>query len=104
MHDQSLRPWEHDHVFLGLSHDRNERRTWLVVVLTGVMMVAEIIAGTIFGSMALIADGWHMSTHAAALAISALAYNFARRHVHDPRFSFGRASSANSPPSPVLSS
>jgi cation diffusion facilitator family transporter len=89
MHDGSLQAWEHDHVFLGQSHDRNERRTWLVVVLTAGMMVAEIIAGTIFGSMALIADGWHMSTHAAALAISALAYNFARRHLHDPRFSFG---------------
>jgi cation diffusion facilitator family transporter len=89
MHDRALHTWEHEHVFLGQSHDRNERRTWLVVGLTAVMMVAEIIAGTIFGSMALIADGWHMSTHSAALAISAFAYNFARRHVHDPRFSFG---------------
>lgn len=62
---------------------------WLVVGLTAVMMLAEIIAGTVFGSMALIADGWHMSTHAAALAISALAYNFARRHARDARFSFG---------------
>jgi cation diffusion facilitator family transporter len=60
-----------------------------VVVLTAATMVAEIVAGTIFGSMALVADGWHMSTHAAALAVAALAYRFARRHVHDPRFSFG---------------
>jgi cation diffusion facilitator family transporter len=89
MHDRALHAWEHEHVFLGESHDRNERRTWLVVALTAVMMVAEITAGSIFGSMALIADGWHMSTHAAALAISALAYNFARRHARDPRFSFG---------------
>jgi cation diffusion facilitator family transporter len=89
MHERSLYGWEHEHVFLGENHDRNERRTWLVVGLTTVMMVAEIIAGTVFGSMALIADGWHMSTHAAALAISALAYNFARRHARDPRFSFG---------------
>ena len=89
MHDRSLEAWEHEHVFLGESHDRNERRTWLVVALTAVMMVAEIIAGTIFGSMALVADGWHMSTHATALAISAFAYNFARRHARDPRFSFG---------------
>jgi cation diffusion facilitator family transporter len=89
MHDRSLHAWEHEHVFLGESHDRNERRTWLVVALTATMMVAEIIAGTIFGSMALVADGWHMSTHAAALAISAFAYNFARRHAHDSRFSFG---------------
>ena len=89
MHDRVLEAWEHEHIFLGESHDRNERRTWLVVGMTTVMMVAEIVAGTIFGSMALIADGWHMSTHAAALAISALAYNFARKHARDPRFSFG---------------
>jgi cation diffusion facilitator family transporter len=89
MHDRALHPWQHEHVFLGESHDRNERRTWLVVALTAMMMVAEIVAGTMFGSMALVADGWHMSTHAAALAISAFAYNFARRHARDPRFSFG---------------
>ena len=53
------------------------------------MMVAEIAGGTIFGSMALLADGWHMSTHAGALAISALAYLYARRHARDPRFAFG---------------
>ena len=53
------------------------------------MMVAEIVGGTIYGSMALVADGWHMSTHAGALAIAALAYRFARRRAHDPRFSFG---------------
>ncbi|NBJ12821.1 CDF family Co(II)/Ni(II) efflux transporter DmeF [Microvirga sp. SYSU G3D207] len=89
MHSHTLNHWQHDHVFLGEDHDRHERRTWLVVGLTAVMMVAEIVAGTIFGSMALVADGWHMSTHAAALAIAALAYRFARRHAHDPRFSFG---------------
>src|ERR671916_1690338 len=89
MHSHTLNHWQHDHVFLGGHHDRHERRTWLVVGLTAAMMVAEIIAGTIFGSMALVADGWHMSTHAAALAISAFAYNFARRHARDPRFSFG---------------
>jgi cation diffusion facilitator family transporter len=60
-----------------------------VVALTGAMMVAEIVGGTIFGSMAVVADGWHMSTHAGALAIAALAYRFARRHAHDPRFTFG---------------
>jgi cation diffusion facilitator family transporter len=89
MHHHTLHDWQHEHVFLGEHHDRHERRTWLVVGLTAAMMVAEIIAGTIFGSMALVADGWHMSTHAAALAIAALAYRFARRHAHDPRFSFG---------------
>jgi cation diffusion facilitator family transporter len=85
----ALNPWPHQHVFLGASHDRHERRTWLVVALTAAMMVVEIIAGHWFGSMALVADGWHMSTHASALAIAALAYRFARRHAQDPRFSFG---------------
>lgn len=89
MHTHNLETWRHEHVFLGPRHDRNERRTWLVVALTALMMVAEIIGGTIFGSMALVADGWHMSTHAGALAIAALAYRFARRHVHDERFAFG---------------
>lgn len=89
MHSHSLHQWTHDHVFLGAAHDRNERRTWFVVALTAVMMVAEIVGGSLFGSMALVADGWHMSTHAAALAIAALAYRFARAHAHDARFSFG---------------
>ena len=74
-------------------HDRHERRTWFVVALTAAMMVAEIVGGTIFGSMAVVADGWHMSTHAGALAIAALAYRFARRHAHDPRFTFGTGKS-----------
>lgn len=89
MHTHSLQGWQHQHVFLGQSHDRHERRTWLVVALTAAMMVAEIIGGTVYRSMALVADGWHMSTHAAALAIAALAYRFARIHAHNPRFSFG---------------
>ena len=89
MHTRSLDPWRHEHVFLGAAHARNERRTWLVVALTAAMMVAEIVGGIVFGSMALLADGWHMSTHAAALAIAALAYQYARRHTHDPRFAFG---------------
>lgn len=80
---------EHTHVYLGASQQRAERRTWAVIALTLVTMVAEIVAGTLFGSMALVADGWHMSTHAAALLIAALAYLFARRHAHDPRYSFG---------------
>ena len=89
MHTHSIEPWQHPHVFLGAKHDRHERRTWVVVALTAAMMVAEIVGGTIFGSMAVVADGWHMSTHAGALAIAALAYRFARRHAHDPRFTFG---------------
>ncbi|MEO8668605.1 MAG: CDF family Co(II)/Ni(II) efflux transporter DmeF [Bauldia sp.] len=89
MHTESIAPWTHQHVFLGAHHGRNERRTWVVVALTAAMMVAEIVGGVLFGSMALLADGWHMSTHAAALAISALAYLYARRHAHDPRYAFG---------------
>jgi len=79
----------HEHVFLGENHERNERRTWIVIGLTATMMVAEITAGTIFGSMALVADGWHMSTHAAALLIAAIAYAYARRNARNPRFTFG---------------
>jgi cation diffusion facilitator family transporter len=79
----------HSHVFLGAGHERNEKRTWIVIALTASMMVAEITAGTVFGSMALTADGWHMSTHAAAMLIAALAYFYARRHADDPRFTFG---------------
>ncbi len=89
MHSHTLDDWRHEHVFLGAAHDRNERRTWLVVGLTAAMMVVEIAGGAIFGSMALLADGWHMSTHAGALAIAAFAYRFARRHARDPRFAFG---------------
>src|SRR6185312_3206346 len=89
MHTHSLEPWQHNHVFLGASHDRHERRTLLVVALTATMMVAEIVGGTIFGSMAVVADGWHMSTHAGALLIAALAYRFARRHANDAQFTFG---------------
>lgn len=79
----------HDHVFLGADHDRNARRTFWVILLTAAMMVAEIAAGAAFGSLALLADGFHMATHAGALAIAAGAYLYARRHAHDPRYSFG---------------
>jgi cation diffusion facilitator family transporter len=89
MHTRSLEPWKHHHAFLGARHDHHARRTWFVVALTAMMMVTEIVGGTLFGSMALVADGWHMSTHAGALAIAALAYHFARKHAHDPRFTFG---------------
>jgi cation diffusion facilitator family transporter len=89
MHTHSIDQWKHDHVYLGEKHQRNERRTWLVVWLTVAMMFVEIIGGSLWGSMALVADGWHMSTHALALGIAALAYRFARIYAHDPRFSFG---------------
>ena len=83
---ESLR---HEHVFLGADHDRNERKTWIVIGVCGAMMVLEIGGGTLFHSMALIADGLHMSTHAGALVIAALAYTYARRHARDARFTFG---------------
>src|SRR5438270_9553898 len=79
----------HSHVFLGEGHERNERRTWTVIVLCAFMMVAEIAGGLLFGSIALVADGMHMSTHASALLLAALAYRYARRHADDDRFSFG---------------
>jgi cation diffusion facilitator family transporter len=89
MHTHTVEHWTHEHVFLGAQHDANEVRTWWVVGLTAVMMVGEIIGGTIYGSMALVADGWHMSTHAGALAIAALAYRYARKFSRDSRFVFG---------------
>jgi cation diffusion facilitator family transporter len=89
MHTHSLDRHMHDHVFLGDKHAQNERRTWFVVALTLVMMIGEIAAGSFFGSMALLADGWHMGTHAAALGIAGAAYLFARRQTGNARFSFG---------------
>ena len=89
MHTHTLDAWRHEHVFLGAQHDENERRSWLVVSLTATMMIVEIVGGMMFGSMALIADGWHMSTHAGALALAALAYGYARKHAHNERFAFG---------------
>ncbi|UFH48228.1 CDF family Co(II)/Ni(II) efflux transporter DmeF [Pseudomonas sp. KNUC1026] len=79
----------HDHQFLGSHHDENARRTRWVVLLTVVMMVAEIAAGYVTGSMALLADGLHMATHAGALGIAAVAYAYARRHASSGKYSFG---------------
>ena len=89
MHTQSLAPWQHEHTFLGKKHREHERRTWAVVVLATVMMIAEISGGLLFGSMALVADGLHMSTHVAALSIAAIAYSIARTHMTNERFSLG---------------
>ena len=77
------------HNFLAPGHDNAERRTWAVIALCLAMMVAEIGGGWLFGSIALVADGLHMSTHAGALLLAALAYRYASRHAADPRFSFG---------------
>jgi cation diffusion facilitator family transporter len=79
----------HSHVFLGTGHEQNERKTWAVIVLCSAMMIVEIVGGTFYGSLALVADGLHMSTHAGAMLIAALAYTYARRHALDARFVFG---------------
>ncbi len=89
MHVHPIERWRHEHDFLGADHARNERRTRIVIGLTLAMMVGEIVAGTLFGSMALLADGWHMATHAGALTISATAYAFARRHARNSSWAFG---------------
>lgn len=78
-----------DHIYLTAGHDRNARRTLLVVGLTAVTMVVEIVFGWLTGSMALLADGFHMATHAGALAVAAAAYSYARRHARNPRYTFG---------------
>jgi len=79
----------HSHVFLGAAHEKSERKAWAVIVLCSAMMIAEIVGGLMFGSIALVADGLHMSTHAGALLLAALAYSYSRRHADDPRFTFG---------------
>jgi len=85
----SIEPFGHAHVFLGAGHEQAERRTWAVIALCAAMMVLEIVGGLLFGSIALVADGMHMSTHAGALLLAALAYRYARRYARDARFSFG---------------
>jgi cation diffusion facilitator family transporter len=87
--DRAASGFAHSHVFLGAGHARNERRTWAVIALCTLMMVVEIVGGLMFGSIALVADGLHMSTHAGALLLAALAYSYARRHADDARFTFG---------------
>lgn len=79
----------HDHIFLGAGHESNERKTWAVIALCSAMMLLEIVGGSLFGSLALVADGLHMSTHAGAMLIAALAYTYARKHANDSRFVFG---------------
>src|SRR5690242_14340064 len=82
-------PSSHHHDFLGASHDRNARRTRIVLGLTAITTVTEIVFGTITGSMALVADGWHMATDSLSLAITAFAYSYAKKRAADPRFSWG---------------
>ncbi len=78
----------HSHIFLGKGHEKSERKTWAVIWLCGAMMIAEIVGGLLFGSIALVADGLHMSTHAGALLLAALAYTYARKHAENSNFTF----------------
>ena len=88
MHIYHLSQWQHAHNF-SIDNTENERNTWRVILFTVIMMAIEIIAGIVYGSMALLADGWHMGTHAVALGITVFTYFYARRHANDPRYSFG---------------
>ncbi|MBE9193897.1 CDF family Co(II)/Ni(II) efflux transporter DmeF [Synechocystis sp. LEGE 06083] len=89
MHFHSLESWQHSHNFANQHQSPAEKNTKIVMVLTAVTMVAEIIAGTVFGSMALLADGWHMATHVAAFGITLFAYQYARRHASNPQYTYG---------------
>jgi cation diffusion facilitator family transporter len=86
---KTAEPPFHQHIFLGEGHEQSERKTWAVIWLCGAMMCAEIVGGLLFGSIALVADGLHMSTHAGALLLAALAYTYARRHAGNTNFTFG---------------
>jgi cation diffusion facilitator family transporter len=88
MHSETLNQWQHSHNFASDS-DHGENRTTKVMTLTAIMMVIEVVAGMAFGSMALLADGWHMATHVAAFGITLFAYRYARRYAHSPQFTFG---------------
>jgi cation diffusion facilitator family transporter len=88
MHNHRLEHWQHEHDFSVLN-EHGERRTLEVFLLTATMMIVEVAAGVIFGSMALLADGWHMGTHAAAFLITIFAYRYARKHAASPAFAFG---------------
>ena len=88
MHEETLAAWQHRHDF-AVIEEQGERRTAQVLAITALTMIVEIIAGLSFGSMALLADGWHMGTHVAAFMITIFAYRYARRHQHNPLFSFG---------------
>ena len=88
MHSHNLTHWQHDHDF-AVVHEHGERRTLQVLLLTALTMVVEIVVGLTSGSMALLADGWHMSTHVVAFLITIFAYRYARQHASDPTFAFG---------------
>jgi cation diffusion facilitator family transporter len=89
MHHTRLDHWQHPHDFDQETRRPGEVRTQIVIGITGTMMVIELAAGVLYGSMALLADGLHMASHTAALGLATFAYVYARRHAHDPRYSFG---------------
>lgn len=89
MHKDNLQIWQHSHTFGQELPHRGELRTLIVIGITAIMMAIEIVAGILFGSMALLADGLHMASHAVALGINAFAYVYARRHARDTAYSFG---------------
>jgi len=89
MHTETIAQWQHTHVFGQDQIRSGERRTLFVIIMTGLMMVGEIAAGIIFGSMALTADGIHMGSHMVGLGVTFFAYTYARKHAYDQRFSFG---------------
>ena len=88
MHVHTLDNWQHSHDF-SVKNERGERRTQYVLILTAITMIGEILAGSVFGSMALLADGWHMGTHVAAFMIAIFAYRYARKHAYNPAYAFG---------------
>jgi len=88
MHANSLENWQHSHDF-SVRNEKGEQRTQYVLILTAITMVVEIIAGSVYGSMALLADGWHMGTHVAAFFIAIFAYRYARKHANNPAYAFG---------------
>ena len=83
-----LENWQHSHDY-SVKNEKGEQRTLYVLILTAITMVVEIIAGSVYGSMALLADGWHMSTHVAAFMIAIFAYRYARKHAYNPAYAFG---------------
>jgi Co/Zn/Cd efflux system component len=95
--DPKMPSGDHSHIFLGASHAQNERRTWAAISLTLVMMVAEIAGATFYGSLAVVADGFHMATHVLALLVAALAYTYARGTPTIPALFSAPESSAISP-------
>lgn len=88
MHIHTLKSWQHSHNF-SVKTETGERRTQYVLILTAITMVVEIFAGSVYGSMALLADGWHMGTHVAAFMITLFAYGYARKHAESPAYAFG---------------